>query len=204
VKEEGVEEHALACKSDVQPKKESISVSDLDPYARSAIAALASRAATKASAKKAGPAAAPTSTSTTPTTGPTRKRPAAAAGAFIPQKNEKKVKREVKSKTEAKPDKASKIERSNVNAVKKEPIEIVTTSRIMSAMPKASTGSNPPAVNYKKGVIYTSIKAKRFRALLVRGDKWQERSSAWGTKAKDKKEAWATCVKAIDHHRVKK
>ena len=113
------------------------------------------------------------------------------------------MKKEVKSKTEAKPDTAVKVERSNVNAVKKEPMEIVTTSRIMSAMPKAITGSNPPAVNYKKGVIYTSIKAKRFRALLVRGDKWQERSSAWGTKAKDKKEARATW-KAIDNHRAKK
>jgi hypothetical protein len=191
VKDESGDEHAEACKSDVQPL---IRIGDLDPFAQSAIAALSSRAATKASAKKAAP------TSTTP--GPTMKRPAAAAGAFIPQKNEKKVKKEVKSKTEAKP--ALKIERSNVNAVKKEPIEIVTTSRIMSAMPKAITGSNPPAVNYKKGVIYTSIKAKRFRALLVRGDKWQERSSAWGTKAKDKKEAWATCVKAIDNHRAKK
>ena len=110
VDDDGVEEHAIACKSDVQPNKDLIRIGDLDPFAPSAIAALASRAATKASAKKAVPAAAPTP-------GPTMKRPAAAAGAFIPQKNEKKVKKEVKSKTEAKPDKASKIERSNVNAV---------------------------------------------------------------------------------------
>ena len=190
VKDESDTEQVEASRSDVQPL---LRIGDLDPFAQSAIAALSSRAATK-SGKKAAPAAAPTSTP-----GPIMKRPAAAADAFIPQK---KVKKEVKVKTEAKP--SLNIERSNVNAVKKEPMELVAASRIMSAMPKAIAGPNPPAVNYKKGVIYTSIKARRFRALLIRGDKWQERSSAWGPKAKDRKEAWATCVKAIDHHRVKK
>ncbi len=49
------------------------------------------------------------------------------------------------------------------------------------------TKPKPTAVLYKQGVIYTPVKTKRFRALLVRGDNYKERSQAWGD---DKKAAW--------------
>ena len=82
VDDTGVVQPAMsACKSEDQ---QHISIADLDPYAQSAIAALASRTASK-HGKKAGAAAAPTSTPTTKGRG--MKRPAAAAAVdYIPEK----------------------------------------------------------------------------------------------------------------------
>jgi hypothetical protein len=67
----------------------------------------------------------------------------------------------------------------------------------MAAMPKTDDPSagNPQAVNYKQGVIYTSIKTRRFRALTRRGDNYSEKSATWG---KDETVAWSKCIKAID------
>ena len=68
-------------------------------------------------------------------------------------------------------------------------IEITPKSEIIAKLPKGDdpTKPNPTAVFYKQGVIYTSVKPKRFRALLVRGDNYNERSQAW---TNDKKAAW--------------
>jgi hypothetical protein len=97
---------------------------------------------------------------------------------------------------------APKAEPTSKAAPKGEPkatIEITSKSEIIAKMPKGDdpTKPNPTAVFYKQGVIYTSVKSKRFRALLVRGDNYKERSQAWGG---DKKAAWKTCVAAIDKH----
>ncbi len=79
-------------------------------------------------------------------------------------------------------------------------VEITSKSEILANMPTGAdpTKPNPTAVFYKQGAIYTSVKTKRFRALLVRGDNYKERSQAWGD---DKKAAWKTCVTAIDKHK---
>ena len=80
-------------------------------------------------------------------------------------------------------------------------VEPTPASSIMSSMPKLpSDGSNPPPVLYKKGVIYTSIKEKRFRAMTVRGDRYSEirGGMAWGKGAKPTKEHWKNAVRAID------
>ena len=58
---------------------------------------------------------------------------------------------------------------------------------------------NPPPVNYRGGVLYTSFASRQFRALKVKGDKWTEKSSAWGG-AKPSMDAWKKCVTAIDDH----
>ena len=65
----------------------------------------------------------------------------------------------------------------------------------MAARPKTDGPTNPQAVNYKQGVIYTSIKTRRFRALTTRGDTYTEKSAGWG---KDETVAWSKCIKAID------
>ena len=68
----------------------------------------------------------------------------------------------------------------------------------MSAMPKVpKDGSNPSPVLYKQGIIYTSAKSKRFRALSNRADVYTESSRAWGADEPNK-DAWAAAVKSID------
>ena len=61
--------------------------------------------------------------------------------------------------------------------------------------------TNPPAVHYKQGVIYTAIKARKFRAIKVRGNYLTEASAGWGKSAVTKKAAWGKCVKAIEDHK---
>ena len=76
--------------------------------------------------------------------------------------------------------------------------ELVPKSKIMSAMPKMpADGSNPPPVLYKDGVIYTSQKDRKFRALKNRGDRYSERSKTWVSK-KPTKANWVFAVKHIE------
>ena len=47
-------------------------------------------------------------------------------------------------------------------------------------MPKDTLdGTNPPAVNYLQGVIYTCQTQKKFRGLRVRGNPYTEKSASW-------------------------
>jgi len=76
----------------------------------------------------------------------------------------------------------------------------VPKSKIMAAMPKSASSASP--VRYWGGIIYTAAKARKFRALKVRGDNWSEASAAWGSD-KPSKDAWRKCVKAIEDHHAK-
>ena len=78
---------------------------------------------------------------------------------------------------------------------------VVPKARIMSVMPKklSANSPNPKPVRYWGGVIYTAVKAKKFRALKVRGDAYTESSAAWGGD-QPSKEAWKKCVSAIEQH----
>ena len=81
----------------------------------------------------------------------------------------------------------------------------MTKAKIMKVMPSkiGKDGKNPKRVNYKGGCIYTSFKAKKFRALKVRGDNYTEASASWGQAAPSSK-AWKRCVEAIDKHEAGK
>ena len=79
----------------------------------------------------------------------------------------------------------------------------VPKSKILDAMPSLpKDGSNPPPVAYKQGIIYTSVKTKRFRALKTRGDAYSEFSRGWGG-PKPNKEAWASAVQAVEKSKPK-
>jgi hypothetical protein len=79
----------------------------------------------------------------------------------------------------------------------------VPKSKILKAMPLIpKDGSPPKPVRYWGGVIYTAIKAKKFRALKERGNNNSEASASLGG-SKPSKEAWAKCVKAIEKHNSK-
>ena len=166
----------------------------LDPYTKAAIAPLRHRnekkkAEAKAAAKaekEAAAAAAADGAADGRSASVTRKRPAAAEA--------------------VKPSKAVKTERVPQKG-EAASLKVVPKSQILSAMPKVpKDGSNPSPVLYKKDIIYTSVKSKRFRALVDRLDVYTENSRAWGA-AKPTKEAWASAVKAIDDktkiHRVR-
>ena len=56
-------------------------------------------------------------------------------------------------------------------------------------MPKDTLdGTNPPAVNYLQGVIYTCQTQKKFRGLRVRGNPYTEKAASW--KCQTKAAAW--------------
>ena len=97
--------------------------------------------------------------------------------------------------------KTPKLEKGPDAAVKKE-VEEVSKTHIMSRMPssKPSDIANPAPVHYNGGVIYTSWKSKRFRALTTRGDVYTEKPCGWHSTA-DMKDAWRSCVTAIDEAR---
>ena len=57
-----------------------------------------------------------------------------------------------------------------------------TTAEVLprGKMPKDTLdGTNPPAVNYLQGVIYTCQTQKKFRGLRVRGNPYTEKSASW-------------------------
>ena len=97
---------------------------------------------------------------------------------------------------------AVKVEKKVMPAAAKVEIVEVPVAKIVKAMPKdvADGCTNPAAVHYNGGVIYTVQKNKCFRALRTRGDKYTETTKSWGKKLK-KSEAWKACVEAIDNQR---
>ena len=184
---------------------------DLDPWTKAAVAALEARHASNNEKKKATAAAA------------LKKRPAASeqcepdeanAEPKVKSKAEPKAKSKVKSeptgkvKTEPKGKPATKVKvdrnRKLETKVKKEADDDdVPKSKILKAMPHIpKDGSSPKPVRYWGGVIYTAIKAKKFRALKERGNNYTESSASWGG-SKPSKEAWVKCVKAIEKHHSK-
>lgn len=169
----------------------------LDPFTLAAVASLRRRKETKkAEAKKAATAKKEAASAATVAaadaadeeeTGSTAKKRPAAAGAGKPSKA---AKTEV---TKKEPPKGLKVAKQEVVQQK-----VVPKTQILRAMPSVpKDGSNPSPVLYKKGIIYTSIKSKRFRALSDRFDVYTENSRAWGA-AKPTAAAWAAVVKSID------
>lgn len=116
------------------------------------------------------------------TTKATRKRPAAASPAPVKVKKQK-VKVKKQKPAEEPPVKAKKWGK--------------VASPKMPSLPK--DGTNPAAVHYKGGVIYTSRKARSFRALTIRHDKYSEKNRSWGSD-KPSGSAWKAAVCAIDEH----
>ena len=64
-------------------------------------------------------------------------------------------------------------------------------------------GSNPSPVPFLSGIIYTEQKRHKFRGLRVKGDRYTEASSTWGSK-RTKPEAWQFVTDAITKHAKKK
>ena len=187
------------------------SEADLDPWTKAALDAMNLRSETKKEEQKAERA------SKKRDAGDILKRPAAApkqaktGTASSDAKKTAKQGKGIKKDTNIKKDKHTKNE-TNIKkekSIKKES-ELaeeeadVPKSRIMASMPKnlPKDGSSPRPVRYWGGVIYTAAKAKKFRALRVRGDRWSEASAVWGGD-KPSKEAWRKCVEAIEAHRKK-
>ena len=119
-----------------------------------------------------------------------------------------KVKREPKGKhatktkvkDEGKP--VTKV-KADTKVKKEEDDEDVPKSKILKAMPTIpKDGSAPKPVKYWGGIIYTAIKAKKFRALKERGNNYSEASASWGG-YKPSKEVWVKCIKAIENHHSK-
>ena len=150
-------------------------IEDLDPHSRAAIEALDARNVRKKEEAKKRPAAAKCTADKTSSAG---------AG----KKANRKADKAGSASTKGKPSKAE------VEA-------IMTKAKIMKVMPSklGSNGKNPKPVAYKGGCIYTSFKARKFRALKVRGDYYSEAQASWGQKAPSAK-AWKKCVEAIDKH----
>ena len=177
---------------------------DLDPWAQAAVVALEARheaknaAARKSSAaSKKRAAAAESSEADVPEVA--CKRPASSMNKAT--KEIASVKKEPKKELKKQPKKEQK--KSPNTEPKKEPDDEVPKSKIMQSMPKLpSDGSSPKPVKYWGGIIYTAAKAKKFRALKVRGDAYTEASASWGGD-KPSKAAWVKCVKAIDDHHKK-
>ena len=153
-------------------KDQQFGLDDLDPFTQAAIHSLQVRDKKKkdniAAKRKATPAI---------------KRPAANAAAEQPR---------------AKVAKAEKAQGCRLTKFKTEKVE-VSKANIHKSMPSQmpKDGSNPAPVIYKQGVIYTSRREKKFRALVTRGDKWSEKAAMWKAD-KPSKKAWATVVKAIE------
>ncbi len=172
---------------------------DLDPWTKAALDAMNLRSETKKEEQKAERA------SKKRDAGDIIKRPAAApkqaktGTASSDAKKTAKQGKGIKKDTNIKKEKSIKKE----SELAEEEAD-VPKSRIMASMPKnlPKDGSSPRPVRFRGGVIYTAAKAKKFRALRVRGDRWSEASANWGGD-KPSKEAWRKCVDAIEAHRKK-
>jgi hypothetical protein len=168
---------------------------DLDPYTRQAIAALHSRVekdkAEKAAAKKSkrkstAEPAAESAPKVEPPAG-VSKRPAAKE-AVAPASKAKKEKHLAPAAAKPKSEKQEPVEATAANVAKMLPAKSFPTS-----------GTNPPPVLYNGGVIYTSIKEQKFRALGVRGDRYTETGASW--KKVGIPEAWKFAYNSIDAFR---
>jgi len=160
-------------------------LTDLDPWTQAALKALNARNQTKQDLKK-RPAAAPNNKVADDKTD---KPVSGKKDKVKTEKSAKKVKTEKPVKTST----AKKIKMADDAAD-------VPKSKIMAAMPKSASNASP--VRYWGGIIYTAAKARKFRALKVRGDNWSEASAAWGSD-KPSKDVWRKCVKAIEDHHAK-
>ena len=196
---------------------------ELDPWTRAAMASMNARDKAKKDAAKltqtdkrkrdADSDTAPADAAT-PRAGVMRRPAANTAGPVIKKgKNAGKKKKSKKApKTNNEPMKVKKEPKvktepmkSGKKQIKSDPDEPeVPKSKIMKSMPNKlpSDGSSPKPIKYWGGIIYTAAKAKKFRALRVRGDRWTEASASWGGD-KPSKDAWRKCVKAIDDHHKK-
>ena len=173
-------------------------LSDLDPWTQQALNAMQSRNQGRAAARKTDEQQQQQQQTTQQQqgqpNGPIMKRPGAA-----PTSVGKKVKVKHEPKTKIKAEAKSKIKVEAKTKIKAEVDDEVPRSKIMAAIPKNTANAKP--VRYWGGIIYTAAKAKKFRALKVRGDNYTEASASWGSD-KPSKEAWRKCVKAIeDHHK---
>ena len=66
-------------------------------------------------------------------------------------------------------------------------------------MPKDTLdGTNPPAVNYLQGVIYTCQTQKKFRGLRVRGNPYTEKSASWINQTKAA--AWKQVTASLENN----
>ena len=144
---------------------------DLDPYTRAAIQSLTTRQAVK--------------------------KENAAAKRKVDQLLLKRPAAKTEPAEAAPIKKEAKAARAKKVGSPKKPITVTaaTVLRNMPMLPK--DGSNPAPVYYKAGVIYTSRRSKRFRAVRARGDMYSESGVPWKCE-QPTKTAWATAVKAID------
>ena len=122
---------------------------------------------------------------------------AAAVNALKTRNCQKKVAAKVAKKP------AAAVAKRPAHAVKriktKTEIEEVTPSNIKYSMPNVTGGKHQvQPVHYKGGVIYTVIKARKFRALRVRGDNYSEKACSF--KVRSPKKAWSDAVSAIEEH----
>ena len=203
-------------------KGPSPSLDDLDPYARAAIDALQNRndkkkqeaqaAKEKAKAVKEEAKLNAKEASVAKAVEQKKARLEAAQEKAQAKSNAKEAKAAKKTKvpckSRVKAPAPKKTKKKRVNSSAKEAVDKakaanrdaigVPRSKIFKAMPKLpSNGDNPPPVPYRAGVIYTSRKCRRFRALLTRGDKYSEVSVAW-KQPKPTQGAWIETVRRMD------
>ena len=119
---------------------------------------------------------------------------------------EKKKKEAAQKKAEAAEKNKAEAAEKQANAKKKKNEGTGTMPDIKQkpAMPAdTKDGSNPAPVEFLSGIIYTEQKRHKFRGLRVKGDRYTEASSTWGSK-RTKPEAWEFVTEAITKHAKKK
>ena len=118
---------------------------------------------------------------------------------------EKKQKEAAQKKAEAAEKKKAEAAEKQANAKKKNGGKgHMPDIKKKPAMPAdTKDGSNPAPVPFLSGIIYTDLKRHKFRGLKVKGDRYTEASSTWGSK-RTKPEAWEFVTDAITKHAKKK
>ena len=133
------------------------------------------------------------------------KRKAAAAAEAKAKRKQKVMKAGTTKK--AMKSRARKAMKSIATSIKDEKAAVkeVPAKHIMKSIPKLpKDGSNPPAVQFAGGVIYTCASLKKFRGLKVRGDAYTEVAKTWGVASRTMEEAWKSVTDAIAAHASKK
>jgi hypothetical protein len=135
----------------------------------------------------------------------------AAIVALHTRNKKKKAEAAEKKKTEAAQKKAEAAEKEKAKAAEKqantkkrnEGKGNMPDIKKKQAMPAdTKDGSNPAPVPFLSGIIYTQQKLHKFRGLRVKGDRYTEASSTWGSK-RTKAEAWRFVTDAITKHAKK-
>jgi hypothetical protein len=204
------DDEAPAARSE-EPPVDDIRFEDLDEYSKAAIRSLnqrnakakAEKAAEKASAKAKAKLAAPAKAEddaeeeAEEKVATVLKRPAGKRGRPPAVKAEPKKACKAESTKTA----TTKAEKAGSKAAKAEPIE-ASASNVVKLQPREPfpAGKNPPPVYYNGGVIYTSCKEKKFRALGLRGDRYTETGASW-SKHGGLPAAWKFAIGAIDKYR---